>query len=126
MRHRKSSRYSHAAQFTFVRTGAPSIRNAKIDTEVTPTITTRMMSDIHSFSRKRLIQFYERHNPDKAVFADTLLQKYKGREHELCQRLHEKHNGFMSTSGRDGLEATQQPDDQSISCGYVPPLLRSQ
>nr|CCA27094.1 AlNc14C454G11754 [Albugo laibachii Nc14] len=79
-----------------------------------------------SILRKRLVQFYERHNPEKAAFAGTLLEKYKGREDELFQRLHEKYNGFISTSGRGELKATEQPDDQSTSCGYVPPLLRSQ
>lgn len=87
-----------------------------------------MVSDIYSQVRKRLREFYARHNPKKMDFVDNLMEKYKGREEELFQRLHEKYNGFPTfQSEQHEPKATGEMEDPSASPrGYVPPLLQSQ
>mmetsp|Transcript_10650 Transcript_10650/g.23435 ORF Transcript_10650/g.23435 Transcript_10650/m.23435 type:complete len:341 (-) Transcript_10650:220-1242(-) len=43
--------------------------------------------------RSRLLQFYEKYNPEKAHTIDSLLSKYKGKEKELFAKLEYKYEG---------------------------------
>ncbi|KAG7394241.1 hypothetical protein PHYBOEH_005440 [Phytophthora boehmeriae] len=41
--------------------------------------------------RQKLVEFYQKHNPEKLSSVDTTLQKYKGREEQLFQNLATKY-----------------------------------
>ncbi|TMW62809.1 hypothetical protein Poli38472_005427 [Pythium oligandrum] len=59
--------------------------------------------------KQRLIEFYQKHNPDKLKDVDSTLEKYKGREEKLFENLAAKYGGSA------GAAAAQPKTNPSAS-----------
>ena len=69
--------------------------------------------------RSRLVAFYEKHNPSKVDTVDATLEKYRGKEEELFQKLKDKYEGQFPPPSGDGPRCFLEFSVDGVKSGRV-------
>jgi cyclophilin family peptidyl-prolyl cis-trans isomerase len=86
------------------------------------TVAESLLSNAPSLSYKaQVVEFYAKHNPSKVDSVNVLLERYKGREDELLQKLKDKYEGTGGGSLSGSLLASKKtfplpPPSGSVQC----------
>ncbi|KAK1945676.1 Nuclear pore complex protein [Phytophthora citrophthora] len=71
--------------------------------------------------RQKLVEFYQKHNPDKLSSVDATLQKYKGNEEKLFQNLAVKYKLTGTTGGMPASPAVQPSNPNATASPFGKP-----
>ncbi|KAL3668843.1 hypothetical protein V7S43_006135 [Phytophthora oleae] len=71
--------------------------------------------------RQKLVEFYQKHNPDKLSSVDATLQKYKGNEEKLFQNLAVKYKLNGATGGVPASPAVQTSKPNAAASPFGKP-----
>ncbi|OWZ19359.1 Nuclear pore complex protein [Phytophthora megakarya] len=93
----------------------PTSSSTSSSTTSTTTTTTSLFGKPAVDYRQKLVDFYQKHNPDKLSSVDATLQKYKGNEEKLFQNLalkykvNDANGGFSPTPAASPFGAPSAP-----------------
>merc|ERR1712183_385154 len=72
-------------------TTEPATSTAAAATTTTAAATTQSTVPVNNFHKDRLNAYYEKHNPSKVGTVDGMLEKFKGKEEVMFQKLEVKY-----------------------------------